>query len=203
MMFRKVISFIYEKILFGDRVPLKCMLQIACYQLHVAHCMLQIAQTKTKATHTHKTHTHKVTLSLFELLVATKNKTTSIHTSIHAYNVTSSLLELLVVPKNGTIWLSEHGEYFSFHLEHSDLKKFLWLGKPSKKNVKLGLLAETPLTQGCLTWGGDGGDPAQCCQKRILPKLNECLLNAHHFLIEMRTFCLPFKHGMPTFSYEY
>ena len=52
--------------------------------------MLQIAQTKTKATHTHKTHTHKVTLSLFELLVATKNKTTSIHTSIHAYNVTSS-----------------------------------------------------------------------------------------------------------------
>ena len=57
--------------------------------------MLQIAQTKNKATHTHETHTHKVTLSLFELLVATKNKTTSIHTSIHAYDVTSSLLELL------------------------------------------------------------------------------------------------------------
>ena len=182
---------------------LKCMLQIACYQLHVAHCMLQIAQTKTKATHTHKTHTHKVTLSLFELLVATKNKTTSIHTSIHAYNVTSSLLELLVVPKNGTIWLSEHGEYFSFHLEHSDLKKILLIREAFEKKCQTWAFGWNSADSGLPNMGGDGGDPAQCCQKRILPKLNECLLNAHHFLIEMRTFCLPFKHGMPTFSYEY
>ena len=41
---------------------LKCMLQIACYQLHVAHCMLQIACCKLRKLklrlHTHTRHTH-------------------------------------------------------------------------------------------------------------------------------------------------
>ena len=65
--------------------------------LHIACCKLRKLKLRL---HTHTRNTHKVTLSLFELLVATKNKTTSIHTSIHAYNVTSSLLELLVAAKN-------------------------------------------------------------------------------------------------------
>ena len=143
------------------------MLQIACYQLHVAHCMLQIAQTKNKATHTHKTHTHKVTLSLFELLVATKNKTTSIHTSIHAYNVTSSLLKLLVAPKNGTIWLSEHGEYFSFHLEHSDLKKILLIREAFEKKCQTWAFGWNSADSGLPNMVGDGGGPCP-----VLPKEN-------------------------------
>ena len=44
-----------------------------------------------------------------------------------------------------------------------------------------------------------GHDVMQCCQKNLLLKLSKCLLNAHHFFNQMRTFCLPIICEMRTF----